>query len=183
MATAEEIHSECTWPARFRELERNYDQFYTTKPSSAGVFCLYAGCNGELQSVRETRITLETDGVLSESEVRRVAARRARVGGASYTLASGGLFTVSVQPQDMEEFVATDWQPESWTPLDVKTPPSISLPETVHALGQETSLVLLFRRRKADKRHTARRAPGREKGRDTRRNRKGLKTEPPGHAT
>lgn len=167
------------WPVRFREKEKNYAQFYTRPTESVSILKLYADGNGDLESVRRTRYQLAVAGTLSGEELSKMVAQGVCVGGARYRVAAGGIFTVAIGPESMEPFVATDWEPDAWVPVDVSAAPSISFPETVHALGRETTLVLVLRRRPAaKKRQTARRitvVPPAAHARTTRRLRKGLK--------
>ena len=167
------------WPARFREAEENYAQFYTQRPTSISVLRLYASDTGDLESVGRTRETLVEPGTFSDKEIAHVIAKGASVGDKRYSLTAGGVFTVAIEPESVESFVATDWEPNAWVQFDVNSVPSINLPDTVHALGKETTLILVYRRRaRHARRQTARRDQLQIKSqaaRTTRRSRKGLK--------
>jgi hypothetical protein len=167
------------WPARFREEEANYSQFYTQPTKSICIMRLYAGMSGDLESVKRSHHDLEKEGTFSERELGKVIAQGSHIGSTRYRLTTGGVFSVAIGPESVESFVATDWKPDVWTPLDVSSTSSIELPETVHALGRETTLVLVYRQRPAvKKRQTARVSVANSataSARTTRRPRKGLK--------
>lgn len=168
-----------TWPARFREAEANYAQFYTQPPLALSVTRLYASEKGELESIGRSRIELLKPGEVSAPELAKVVANGSKVAGVHYNVEAGGVFTVAVGPENMETFVSTDWEPRAWTPIAPDTSATIRLPDTVHALSKETTLILLYRRAASRMRHkTAKRGPLHVKaplGRKTRRARKGLK--------
>ena len=167
------------WPSRFREQEANYSQFYTQPAKSIWIMRLYAGDTGDLESVKRSHHDLESAGTFSEKELGKVIAQGSHIGDAHYRLTAGGVFSVSIGPESVESFVATDWKPDAWTPVDVANTSAIELPDTVHALSRETTLVLVYKRRPATKRRqTARVSVTHGAGaatRTTRRRRKGLK--------
>ena len=168
-----------SWPARFREAEANYAQFYTQPTSGVSVMRLYASADGELESVGRSHTDLVEPGALSGEELSEAVAKGASVGGVHYRLAAAGVFTVALGPESIETFVSTEWEPSAWSSIDVDAPGPIRLADTVHALGKETTLVLLYRRKASRaRRQTARREPlhlRRPPTRTTRRSRKGLK--------
>tara|TARA_B100002051_G_C16658215_1_gene597707 strand:+ start:75 stop:623 length:549 start_codon:yes stop_codon:yes gene_type:complete len=171
--TEADIH----WPTQFREAEKNYAKFYVSPIESLGVFCLYAGRDNELESVHRGRIDLQVPGTMTCSEVKQLAAKCSQLGRATYRLTRAGVFCVGIGPEDMIQFVSTDWEPNAWADIDVSSGAHITLPDSVHALGKEAAIVLVFRARALDSRKTARRTPGLTRMRATRRNRprKGLK--------
>ena len=173
----EPSHEDMEWPAQFREAERNYAQFYVSRIESLAIFCLYVGRNNNLESVHQGRVTLEQPGKMTGEELKQVAARCSQLGGVSYRLSKGGVFCLGIGPDDIIPFISTDWEPDAWTSLDIACATDISLPDAVHTLGEQSSLILLFRARAHESRKTARRTPGLRRMRVTRRShgRKGLK--------
>ena len=164
------------WPVLFRQEEESYAKFYAQPIRSIWVVRLYAGRDGQLQSVKKARQELLEPGVLSEDEFRGAAAKGSRLGEEHYRLGTGGVFSVSVGPDDIETFAGTDWSPEAWRHIDVSKPQPIRFPETVHILGQETTMFLLYRSRSLiQARQTARCSPSVPPSRRTRRSGKGLK--------
>ncbi len=168
------------WPTRFRNDELNYAQFYEQAVGSLSLFCLYADAGNEIVSVHKARIQLTSAGTLSAGTLRQAAAQCSTLGCDRYRLASGGVFHVGVAPSDMIRFVATDYEPKVWTPLDLKSPGDIRFPDTVPTLADLASVILLFRPRESRGGKTARRPMGTQhSSRVTRRvlPRKGLKAD------
>lgn len=60
---------DCGWMTEFKKLEESYEEFYKGPPSSAKLYFLFIGSDGEAKSIKRDTVKLDKNSILTKDKI------------------------------------------------------------------------------------------------------------------
>ena len=147
MESEVESPSRSKWPSRFRAQSSHEAEVAAGHDPSIRLFRLYVDEEGGVAGWQGEALRLQTPDHIQPQEVEEALESGASHQGKSYDAASGGLFAAAIGASEMDDFIATSWEPNAWTKLDLDaaTSDGVPVPAVPSEIRAQTTLYLVYR--------------------------------------
>jgi hypothetical protein len=141
---ADELDLDVSWIERYKELEKDYDDFYKEKPENIEMFFLYVNQDSELETINTTTYILDLAGCIPRDNLINIIKEHRHKNGKKYNLKNILKYNITLEPEDVIHMLSVDNQEGRVFVTQESYNRDIHFADTVCILQNLNSLYFIF---------------------------------------
>jgi len=97
----DELDLDVSWIEMYKDLEKNYDDFYKEKPENIEMFFLYINEDSVLETINTTTYILDLTGSIPKNNLINIIKEHRYKNGKKYSLKNILKYNITIEPEDV----------------------------------------------------------------------------------
>ena len=104
----DELDLDVSWIEMYKELEKNYDDFYKEKPENIEMIFLYINQESKLETINTTTYILDLNGSIPKNNLINIIKEHRYKNGKKYSLKNILKYNITLEPEDVIHMLSVD---------------------------------------------------------------------------
>tara|TARA_Y100000741_G_scaffold96121_1_gene71412 strand:- start:492 stop:1028 length:537 start_codon:yes stop_codon:yes gene_type:complete len=104
----DELDLDVSWIEMYKDLEKNYDDFYKEKPENIEMIFLYINQESKLETINTTTYILDLNGSIPKNNLINIIKEHRYKNGKKYSLKNILKYNITLEPEDVIHMLSVD---------------------------------------------------------------------------